>query len=122
MEPVNPIDDFLVTRGTVQSGVVLRRYLPSSDYPGADPWPTAVDIRGSHGTERTTGARSEGDVVTTVTTWWITSKTPDDPILERPTLNSKIEACGKVWLILDVGPNPRNAKLFRCECQLSTGG
>ncbi len=122
MEPVDPVDDFLTTRGTVQPNVTLKPYVPSSDYPGADPYPTTIDIRGSHGVEMTTGGRSEGDVVTTATTWWIGPKTGDSQAFPRPTLNSKIGACGKVWLILDVGPNPRNGKLFRCETQLSTGG
>lgn len=122
MEPVDPIDDFLTTRGTVQQNVTLRVYTPSRDQDGTDPWEPAIAIRGSHGTERTTGGRSEGDTATTVTTWWITSKTSADPILQRPTLLSKIGACGKVWLILEADPNPRNGRLFKCECQLSPAG
>lgn len=122
MEPVDPIDDYLTTRGTVQSGVTLKHYKPANDYPGADPWPVTLNIRGSHGVERTTGGGVEGDIVTTATTWHITSKTASDVPLERPTLNSKIGACGKVWLVLSAVPNPRNHRLFRCECQLSVGG
>lgn len=121
MEPVDPIDDYLTTRGTVQPDVTLRTYTPSSDYPGADPWSEPVEIRGSRGVERTTGGRNEGDIVTTQATWYITGKSSNDPF-SRPPLNSKIGACGKVWLILDVAPNPRNGKLYRCECQLSLGG
>lgn len=122
MEPVDPIDDFLTTRGTVQSGVTLRPYVPSSDQSGGDPWPTTISIRGSHGVERTSGGRSEGDTAVTTTTWWITSLSPDDPILTRPPLNSKIGACGKVWLVTEIGPSPRNGRLFRCECMLSPAG
>lgn len=121
-EPVDPVDDFLTTRGTVRPDVTLKPYLVSSDDPGNNPWPTTINIRGSHGVERTVGGRSEGDTVTTETTWWITSKTPDDPILERPPLNSKIGACGKVWLVTAIGPSPRNGRLFRCETQLSPAG
>lgn len=121
MEPVDPIDDYLTTRGTVQPNATLRTYTSSKDYPGADPWAPAIEIRGSHGTERTTGGRTEGENVTTETTWYITSKTTAEPF-SRPPLNSKIQACGKVWLILDIAPNPRNGKLYRCETQLSTGG
>lgn len=121
MEPVDPIDDYLTTRGTVQPGVTLRTYDPTKDPSGSDPWAGAIEIRGSHGVERTVGGRGEGDNVYTETTWYITSKTPAEPF-ERPTINSKIGACGKVWLILDVAPNPRNGKLYRCETQLSRGG
>ncbi len=122
MEPVCPVDDYLTTRGTVQPDVTLRPYVVIQDDANGNPWPTTINVRGSHGVERTTGGGVQGDIVTTATTWYITSKTPAEPILARPPLNSKITACGKVWLILDIGPSPRNGRLFRCECQMSVGG
>lgn len=117
MEPVDPIRDFLTTRGTV-AACTLSLYDPSKDYDNNNPWATPVDIRGSHGIERTTSGHGQGDIATTVTDWWITSTATGLPELDRPLLRSKIASCGKTWLILEVSPNPRNRRLFQCHCQL----
>jgi hypothetical protein len=122
MEPVDPVDDFLTTRGTVAQ-CTLRYYDVSKDIGGTeDPWEPAIEIRGSHGVERTWGGKLEGDTVLTETDWYISSLSPD-VILERPELRSKILSCGKVWIILEIDPNPRNRRLFYCpRCQLSPAG
>lgn len=121
MEPVEPVEDFLTTRGTV-ADCSLRYFDVTRDQAGTDPWAEAIDIRGSHGVERTTGSSGTGDIVTTETTWYITAKATGSPVLERPKLQSKILSCGRVWLITDVSPNPRNRQLFECQTQLSPGG
>lgn len=123
MEPVDPVEDFLTTRGTIEPDATFRLYNVTRDQSESqtDPWATAIPIRGSHGVERKTSNRGTGDIVTTETTWWITSLTTNMDLAE-PTINSKILACGKVWLILDVTPNPRNRRLFECQTQLSPGG
>lgn len=118
MEPVDPVDDFLCTRGTIEPGATTLQVYRSVQ----DDWEPAITVRGSHGVERTMGGRGTGDIVTTETTWWITAITSTAPQLDRPKLNSKIAACGKTWLILDVIPNPRNGRLFECMTQLSPAG
>ncbi len=118
MEAVDPVEDFLCTRGTIEDGkTTLRVYMPKED-----DWRPAVVVRGSHGVENTTGGRGEGDTSTTTTTWFITAITSTAPQLDRPLLNSKIIACGKTWLVIDAGPTPNNGRLFECFCQLSPGG
>lgn len=111
----DPVDDFLCTRGTIESGLTqLRVYKPAQDE-----WEPAITIRGSHGIEQTTAGRHDGDIATTQTTWWITAITSTAPQLTpRPLLNSKIIACGKTWLILSVDPNPNSGRLFECQTQL----
>lgn len=118
MEPVDPVEDFLCTRGTIEHGTTTLRVYRST----TDTWDDPITIRGSHGTEFTDGGRSEGDIVTTHTTWWITAITSTAPQLTRPPLNSKITACGKVWLVMDVAPDPTRGRLFECQTQLSPGG
>lgn len=121
MEPVDPVDDFLTTRGTLQKTVTLSVFDVTKDQGNStdSPWATAIPIRGSHGVERTSGGQGVGDIVTTTTDWWITTLTADFDALTRPTLRSKITSCGKTWLILSIDPNPRNGRLFFCPgCQL----
>ena len=84
MEPVDPVDDFLCTRGTVEPGTTTLRVYKSGD----DDWETAIPIRGSHGIERTVGGYGEGDIATTETVWFITAITSTAPQLTRPKLNS----------------------------------
>lgn len=109
MEAVDPIADYLVTRGTLRS-VELLVYDPTKDAPT----PSDVAIRGSRGTKRTGRA---GDEIRTTTTWTIAAAAPD-LILRRPPLLSQLKNHGDLWRIDAISANPQNNHLFRCECTL----
>jgi hypothetical protein len=121
MEPVDPVADFLTTRGTLLKGVTLAVYDPKLDVDAGNPWGVPVKIRGSRGAKVTQEQHGTGDIATTTTTWTITSLTPDVQ-LSRPTLRSKIKAQGETWLILSVEPDPILERLFECETVLIPGG
>lgn len=123
MEGVDPVSDFLETRGTLQPNVTYRRYDVQRDQADSptDPWADPIAIRGSHDVpllSQLSGIRSiAGDIVSTLTTWTITSITSNVD-LDLPRINSKIITDCETWLILDVRPNPRNKRLFECRAQL----
>lgn len=107
MEPVDPVEDFLTTRGTVRN-VSLKVYVPATDAVG-----DAVPIRGSRGEKRIT----QGLVPVTTCSWFIAPATPDQT-LARPTLKSHLVCGGETWRIDSIDTSPRNGKLYGCLCTL----
>jgi hypothetical protein len=109
VEPVDPVDDYLTTRGTVRK-VSLAVFVPATDS-----FAVALPIRGSRGEKHVT----QGEVPITTCRWFITSTTPDVP-LPRPTLKSLLVSQSESWRIDSLDVSPRNGKLFECHCTLVT--
>jgi len=111
---VDPVRDFLRTRGTIRGTLVpalLATYLPGETDRWADP---PERIRGVKGPAQ---VMMVGDVATTKASWTITSLT-SDLVLARPPLLSKITACGETWRIDSITDAPMEGRLFVCETTL----
>lgn len=114
-EPVDPVGDYLSTRGTARA-CTLSVYDPARDAGGADPYAAPVPVRASQGDERTAGDAA-GDATTT--TWTVGPPTPDVP-LARPALRSRLTSRGRAWVIDRITASPAGGRLFVCECTLAT--
>lgn len=111
MEAVDPVSDFLLTRGTVQAAT-LAFYI-SGKPPERDTWSDPpTKIRGSHGSRR---VESTGPIKVERMRWTITSLTADIQ-LARPPMLSKIAAQGETWRIDTITASPHDGRLFICEC------
>lgn len=108
-EPVDPVGDYLTTRGTVRRAT-LAVYVPGE----RDAWADPVPVKGSRGERRT---EMRGEVAVTACTWTVTGPTPDVP-LPRPPLRSKIASGGEVWEVVAVTASPANGRLHACETLL----
>jgi len=114
MFQVDPVRDFLRTRGTIR-GVLRECSLLAYKTGEVDSWASPVKIRGNKDAERT---EQHGDVVATKATWTITNLTADVTPLERPLLKSQIVSEKRKWRIDAITASPMEARIFVCECTL----
>jgi hypothetical protein len=103
-EPVDPADDWAVTRGAKRD-VTYREYDPAAD-DHADPGEECSGVRGP------ARVAEEGGRAVTRRTWTLTGTAA------RPVLRSLVVDGSDEWVVDTAEPDPAGGVVFVCECYL----